>query len=45
MTYYFDSHMPVCDYEWTYEEITINTKKDFLKKISALFKRICVSFL
>lgn len=43
MIYYFDSHVPVCDYEWTHKERTINTKKDFFKK-SALFKRICVSF-
>lgn len=43
MIYYFDSRMPVCDYEWTHEERIINTKKRFFQK-SALFKRICVSF-
>lgn len=31
MTYYFDSHVPVCDHEQTYEERTINTKEAFSK--------------
>lgn len=27
MTYYFDSRMPVCSYEWRHERKTINTKR------------------
>lgn len=34
MTYYFDSCVPVCSYEWRHERKTI--QKDFLK-INALF--------